>query len=332
MGGNMAMGSMGDTIGLLSGSSTMAKMGMYRANQNILINQTLVDLFSIPLNETILSCTYNGMPCKLASFSSFYDMYQGQCFTFKTTEKITSPGSLNGLHLEIFLGLQNVANNYTIAKGMIVKVHNETLDPLRSEGITIAPSTENNIEIKKSFNIRLSEPYNNCIKSGAKHDSDLYKRIVKAGKTYMRSNCYDLCTRREGETVCSCFMYDFPVHTATRACAELMDQMCMGPVLTKLSQDPGKYCDEFCPEECDSVHYSLSTSQALFPTNLYAQKLIDNYPFFTTKYPGISATELKESILSFNVYYPELMYTEMTQEAQYSLTDMISSIGGSLGI
>ena len=70
-----------------------------------------------------------------------------------------------------------------------------------------------------------------------------------------------------------------------------------------------------CPEECDSIQYDIShSSTKLSPQyELFNNMQIDNYIFF-------------------NVYYENLQYTVIDQIAQMNVFDLISNIGGNLGL
>jgi hypothetical protein len=70
-----------------------------------------------------------------------------------------------------------------------------------------------------------------------------------------------------------------------------------------------------CPEECDSIQYDISHSFAkiLTQNELFNNVQIENYVFF-------------------NVYYGNLQYTVIDQIAQMNVFDLISNIGGNLGL
>ena len=70
-----------------------------------------------------------------------------------------------------------------------------------------------------------------------------------------------------------------------------------------------------CPEECDSIQYDKSHSFTKISTHneAFTNFQIDNYVFF-------------------NVYYENLQYTVIDQIAQMNVFDLISNIGGNLGL
>ena len=65
-----------------------------------------------------------------------------------------------------------------------------------------------------------------------------------------------------------------------------------------------------CPEECDSIQYDISHSF----TKLSTQNEID------------------KNFVSFAIYYENLQYTTIDQMAQMNVFDLISNIGGNLGL
>ena len=86
-----------------------------------------------------------------------------------------------------------------------------------------------------------------------------------------------------------------------------------------------------CPFECNSVILYFGTSTADFPASSYGNKLLKE-TFISEKHPNMTLDELKNRALGLRIYYPILSYAYVSQEPQYTITDLISSIGGSLGL
>jgi len=59
-----------------------------------------------------------------------------------------------------------------------------------------------------------------------------------------------------------------------------------------------------------------------------------NNPIITSKFPNETLTYdlIKQSVVSLNVYYDQLSYTQISKEAKLDLVDLISGIGGLLGL
>lgn len=113
------------------------------------------------------------------------------------------------------------------------------------------------------------------------------------------------------------------------------------------------FCSQDCPLECDSLTYSLVTSYSNYPTRIYAGSLAAN-PSVVQKIlklneylrnattttnntnsqdlPRLSYEQIKSNMLAISVYYAELSYEQYDELEKIDLTDLVSSIGGTLGL
>ena len=96
-------------------------------------------------------------------------------------------------------------------------------------------------------------------------------------------------------------------------------------------------CSE-CPVECDSESFYLSSSTSVYPTPNRFTSLIskDVKPINMFKQNNYSNdvmyTEFRRSTIALNIFYDDLKYTEITEEIKTSLADLVSSLGGTLGL
>ena len=84
-------------------------------------------------------------------------------------------------------------------------------------------------------------------------------------------------------------------------------------------------CRALCPLECSSVKYDLTVSTLSYPS-------VNTYNFYKDKLGNESYEEVKSKSIELNVYYSELGYTLITQTTKTSVIDLLSSIGGTLGL
>lgn len=99
-------------------------------------------------------------------------------------------------------------------------------------------------------------------------------------------------------------------------------------------KDVYEVCHPHCPLECNSISYGITTSFAKFPNLIYFQSLVNN-SLIKSKYPAgynITYDDLLKSTVSFNVYYDDLKYSVITEVPKTAPTDLISNIGGLLGL
>ena len=117
------------------------------------------------------------------------------------------------------------------------------------------------------------------------------------------------------------YYYSF---NASTPCVSLNQTFCIYKVNIKVRQIIDA-CTE-CPLECDSIDYSLTTSFAEFPSALYGDLFL--------KKSGLkqNLSELRKGVLSINVYYSSLRYTEITQLEKSTVVDLVCSIGGTMGL
>ena len=101
-----------------------------------------------------------------------------------------------------------------------------------------------------------------------------------------------------------------------------------------LKKDINEYCKKECPLECNSIEYDIKVISTKFP-NLKYGKYLTNNPKIKSKYPegyNITLEDLRESILSFSIYYTDFKYTYISQSPKMRMIDLVSNFGGLLGL
>ena len=94
-------------------------------------------------------------------------------------------------------------------------------------------------------------------------------------------------------------------------------------------------CRDQCPLECDSINYELSISSADYPSVVYANTLMEN-PKIQTKYAAnlsqMSYESLRRNMVQISVFYNNLGYDQYEELANVEVIDLVSNIGGTLGL
>ena len=123
-------------------------------------------------------------------------------------------------------------------------------------------------------------------------------------------------------------MYD------SQPCLNVSQYQCFTSVLNDIILEE---CERDCPIECDSVTYQYSLSSLLYPSQSFYNKFFNDksaFNFFKTTF-GIDIStkdKFKEYFLSLNVFYPYFQYTQITEIPKFTPIDLLSQIGGSLGM
>jgi hypothetical protein len=110
-------------------------------------------------------------------------------------------------------------------------------------------------------------------------------------------------------------------------------------------------CSAECPQECDSMDYSITTTFSQFPAPSFLYSILGN-DFLASKYfnmngsqfrdalntsnpnlvPSTSqmATTMKGKLVKLNIFFNELLYTSMEESAKFEEVDLISNLGGTI--
>lgn len=96
-------------------------------------------------------------------------------------------------------------------------------------------------------------------------------------------------------------------------------------------------CPEGCPQQCDSANFITSISVADYPSPVLLRALKENEKIgaqFANRPNDSDVTyeEIKRSVLSLVVYYDDLTYTSYSEVEKTSIIDLVSNIGGTLGL
>jgi hypothetical protein len=106
---------------------------------------------------------------------------------------------------------------------------------------------------------------------------------------------------------------------------------CSEQYRTDFSEDHSfeKRCSELCPLECDSIDYSLTTYTLDYPSVGNISKR-DKSKHFNSKFRTYE--EIHRNFYSLVIYYKDLKYTLIKEEPNMILADLISNIGGLMGV
>jgi len=277
---------------------------------------------NISLNDLVVECAFSRFSCNISNDISINrDKFGYISYTFKSQSAYIA-GSVYGLQMG--LNLQNISFDDTAVRdGLRIIIHNKTDDPnyyigYSEIGFNVAPGFYYEISVNKIFTYKLGSPYNNCLKdveSIDSFDSDLFRYMIQSTNySYRYSDCLNYCGGKELYKQINMtnkiidrwenIVAEYPQHDGK------MDIILKDAIKKGIDES----CPD-CPEECDSMKYDVSHSL----TKLRPQKKV---------FENLSI----ENYVSFTIYYEKLEYTVIDQIAQMNEFDLISNIGGNLGL
>ncbi len=276
--------------------------------------------FNVSLNQILKRCDFNSIPCGPNSFDKLQDKHG--YISFRSKNRIAfAPGSFFGFKVE--MNLQNIPMDFDSrlngVGGLRIMIHNISNDPgnyggMPLTGFDLAPGFINEIKIKRTFTYKLGEPFNNClkdVKSIDSFDSDLFRYILKSTNySYRQEDCFMYYTGIE------LFKY-FNITNRTDRWENIIYEypsysdylLVIYKNLMKKGISESSATD--CPLECDSIKYEISHS--------FNKLIIKNETSFSNR-------------VKLLVYYERPEYTVIDQIAQMNVFDLISNIGGNLGL
>ena len=165
-------------------------------------------------------------------------------------------------------------------------------------------------------------------------DSKFFRSIITENLTYTQSYCYLLCFQQEAIDKCGCYFYGYPKLDGRIPCINLTQNYCVLQNYKEYINNISAICGPSCPLECNSGEYQIATSSSQYPTRQYAENFLINNPIIASKFPNgtLNYEIIKQSVLSLNVYYDTLSYTEYIESPKLEIVDLVSNIGGIIGV
>lgn len=95
---------------------------------------------SYNIDDMLINCRYNDIPCTKNDFEYFFTLTYGNCYKFNSGKNFTgdlvkkrattTPGFNNGLRLELFVGHSNLEYELIRSSGVRLFIHNSSNIPL----------------------------------------------------------------------------------------------------------------------------------------------------------------------------------------------------------
>jgi hypothetical protein len=284
----------------------------------------------------ILNCLFNRQSCGEHNFTQYYSYLYGNCMEFNRNllniKQTITEGSYFGLSLIIRLDSNqtflNVNPNLS-GVGLKLFIHNKTFDKMLTEEINLGTGKEINVAISRIYNYKIAQPFSECENLDT-FKSDYFNKFAKRNKTYRQYDCLKLCLQQMINDNCECHYTKLTKVEDLSPCSNLSQLFCIYTQQDAFTGDKVVECKKQCPLECNTVTYSFEMSSLEFPS-------YDLFRIFQNdcEDPVLNSMDfdtMKNSLISLKVYYPNTQYTEIREVQKTNLIDLISQIGGSLGM
>ncbi|XP_070541621.1 amiloride-sensitive sodium channel subunit gamma-like [Ptychodera flava] len=328
-----------------NGFSKANSLSVLMANQSTQTKMTM----GHQLSTMLLDCVWRGYQCSPDNFTQFYNYKYGNCFTFNSGRNgealtINKPGPMYGLSLELYIEQIEYMIGTTEAAGVRVLLHHQDEMPFpEDEGFSVAPGQAASVGVRQMELLRKSAPYGDCKDmenlSQEEIDNNIFMSRFDVG--YSVQVCGRNCYQYEVIEECGCFDSNYPIPVSAEgrydACDIVSDEKDMSCVdeVESLYDDDELPCD--CPKACREKMYIPSVSSMMWPADKYQATLFAKMAEANTemKKQMRRATKLgwtRDNVLKLEIYFEELNYEYIREYPSYGRTDLVSDIGGQLGL
>ncbi|CAC5423530.1 SCNN1B [Mytilus coruscus] len=275
----------------------------------------------------LLECTYAGQSCERSSKNIVTPDY-GNCYTLQSRRYISgTSGPLGGMTLTINLENHEAIEKMTESFGLRLTLHEVGSFPLPLEkGMTISGGFETSLALKLTTIQRQGPPYGDC--------EDPVEYFKKHLVRYTTQGCLQTCWETHVAAHCGCIagyltseihfftdhklnMTEIPNSTVTGCYTTAGELLSSGSFIENV--------------------YTTSFSGAIWP---HETKLAELKNTSCARYENSTAcrldmltnSTLRSNFLKLHIYFEELNYEQIVEEPMYDITQVISDIGGSLGL
>ncbi len=220
--------------------------------------------------------------------------------------------------------------------GAVVFLSNDSQPAFANPEIILPNGFLTRIAVDRNFATKLQSSRALCVQQEfTPHSTAFFRLIIGQNQSYTQAGCFNLCYQWKSVDSCRCNDPRYTPVPGYPQCIDAASEMpCLHGVYQRyLNADFIDECGRLCPEECELQSFATSMSNVNYPTESYARALMEK-TIIKAKYPSsknISFEDLKRQVLSVNVYYDRLEYTQISQMDSMSTITLVSNVGGLSG-
>lgn len=275
----------------------------------------------------IRQCRFSAMKCDMSYFNEIQILQAGQrqaCLQFngrtvhsdKESLKVSKAGFTHSLAID-----------FDIRPDLLLyfSVENNNQIPFyRNFRYQIKAGKTYYKSVDKVVRKTLGKPFNECVEgvdlNNIEFDSRFVNETILREGSYRRDNCLEICFHENYRKVCNCTLSDGNESNSENDCIRYSG--CYVYFLESFNINES--CDSFCPLECNSVLFEIKHDSDVD---------IKNPLLLFDKNDGLrNDLKILDTERQLYLYFQELTYTEFVQIPKTTVTNLVSNIGGTLGL
>ena len=328
--------------------SIVVGLGLLYAKSEYL-NETEKKKLGYSMDDMLIDCNFEVESCTSNDFVWYYDYNYGNCYRFNSGKnqkgepvdlKVSKQaGKFNGLKIILFLPNNDVVQTFSLSNGLHIMINNQSFLPNSDEGFDVSTGTETSVAITKTISNQLPYPYSDCYAESTDDDesktfdSDIVKTMKSLNMKYRQKDCFDMCFQQYIIQQCDCYLPNTYSFQNQNPCTNILNMFCF---YQKYKEYFEYYfhnvCHKLCPSECETIKYSVSASFSDFPSKMSYNLWANSPKLMTHNKTPRTFESLKREMIYLYIYFDELKYMSTRELPNLTFIELLSNIGGTLGL
>jgi hypothetical protein len=291
------------------------------------INMDKRILMTKPIKDILVDCKFTNYTCNLKDFEWIFNKKYGNCYRFNSISKppkIVYENLLyHGLIMTLNLSQPNEINKLEIGKGLYLSIDDRRINVYDDfdDIVFIESGLETSLMMDKSSFYKMHKPYSECeVESEENFDSIYLNQVKKANYSYSKTYCLDFCIQDHILNQCNCTLPKSSIRLPKLKYCTLdinSDEYKCAKENQKKEEFKSK-CNIECPLECKKNKFTSYVTTRKFDSDImrYLNKSNEN----------------RNDLIILKIYFGSMTDIEYKELAAMSRYNLLSNIGGTLGI
>ncbi|CAL1540642.1 unnamed protein product [Lymnaea stagnalis] len=283
------------------------------------------------LDGMLRMCSFAERPCSSKLFLPNLSAKYGNCYTLEGKDFIShKSGPTGGLELILSVERDEYMPIISSSVGARVIIHERRTPPFQDQNdLAISPGMHTMISLKQVQIRRIGVPYSPCEPDTTSAQTNEYR--------YTTSVCQKQCEQAYIIAMCNCYDSDLTldgIDNTTGQCINKPDRQCMYKRRCEIEKDDNA-CR--CNSPCGETIYEKTIATIPWPTDSFVNAIYPEIcngrtqPSFCNQM-NASTDVLKQELFKLSIYFEDLNYEELVDQPNYEFTNLLSDIGGSIGL
>ncbi|XP_065195241.1 amiloride-sensitive sodium channel subunit beta-like isoform X2 [Sycon ciliatum] len=285
------------------------------------------------IEDMLFRCRYDSEGCSPSNFTQFQNGRYGNCYTFNGDEarvlRTERVGPTYGLLMELDIEQSlNYIGQLTQSAGIRMVIHRQGEQAFPEyDGFDLAPGFKTYVGIRQVVIERQGRPYGNCQEGNPQEEL-----ASSNATTYTKWGCLRECLAEHMLRECKCVDATY-IDKDARLCHAYNhpeQANCLAEVDRQFKTD--LICQD-CEDPCRSVIFRKSISSERWPSKQYEPALFARLAEENrTIDDDVVTAKIRDNYIQAVVYFEEFNFQTVTQRPALEIVDLLSYIGGTIGL